>query len=532
MVKKPQHFRIRSAARSASKAQEQLLIQRAERLLKNPDLAFPECAGSCWFCVFKKGRRSVEKVRRYAEDEKKLEALAERGDDFAKAYAGLMLIRKKGRAPYLFAVKTPFGPVAYALRGTARKERLIGMQNFDHPKARLIGVMDLVRSKGLHIYSFQDKMVCTGKSPTPPEEFVDYAIGQLRLNLARSGREFLCRHLLESKAERRRVPPPHLEISWLPARVKLRVCERCSRPGENSLLTLLTLMAIHAPRLHFRISPRGGFECEGSCGECRVPAVELDKETREDYLHGKLGDRELIERQTLKGLKLLREGGEGLYILGKRCFGGNRDAFIKALNPTEEERVGLEAILREIKGPVVVEGETAAKVLESFWEKYGERAMEAVCGDTEVARRLFRDSNATRVPPSKLLKDAIAAVRQKEVISKLPMYGKLPEVARFANEMARIYITRGPEETARAIERYKTEDSSVKSTAYAFLIAMGMQASKEWQYMVHEVEFAKYLLPYVKKLLSAGPEDYHSCLQALLSATGSTELIRLPDKNE
>ena len=74
-MKKQQHMRIRSAARSAAKVQEKALIDKAQRLLKNPDLAFPECRGSCWFCIFKGGRRSLEKVRDAADDEKKLERM-------------------------------------------------------------------------------------------------------------------------------------------------------------------------------------------------------------------------------------------------------------------------------------------------------------------------------------------------------------------------------------------------------------------------------------------------------------------------
>ncbi|MGQ9582061.1 MAG: hypothetical protein ACUVV6_00920 [Thermoplasmatota archaeon] len=525
-MKKPQHFKIRSAARSASRAQEELLVQRAERLLKDPDLAFPKCRGSCWFCVFKRGRRSLDKVREAAEDERRLEAMTERGNDFAKAYAALLLIRKKGRAPYLFAVKTPFGDITYALRGSAKKERLIGMQNFDHPKARLVAVMDIVRAGKLHVFSFADGMVCTGKSPAPPEGFVDYAVGQLKVKLTRSGRDYLCRHMLEARGERR--PGPHLEIEWLPARARLRFCERCAQPGENSLLTLLTMMAIPTPRKHFRVSPRGVFECAGDCGSCALPEVELDKETLEDYLHGKVGDRALVERQRIKGLRMLRESGARVFVLGKRCFGDSMKAFIDAINPAEEERVGLEAVLRRMKGPVVVEGETAGRVLEDLWGEWGGVALEAVCGDAEVASRVAEQSAGSKKPPGQLLKDAIACVRQKELISRLPVYRRLPEVAKFADDMTRVYLTRGAEDTARAIERYKTEDSGVKSTAYAFLLAMGMQASKEWQYMVHEVEFADYLLPHVRKLLASKPEEYHANLQALLSATGSTESIPEP----
>ncbi|MBM4248060.1 MAG: hypothetical protein FJ149_01215 [Euryarchaeota archaeon] len=530
MKTKFDNLKIRSGARASTKAQERALIEKAERLRKDPDLAFPRCEGSCWFCDFKSGRRSCEKVLDAAEEEKKLERLAESGNEFARALAGTLLLRKQGKVPYLFALKTPFGEVAYAIRGSVKKERLVMMQHFDHPRAKLLGVVDLVRDKKLHIFAFEDRMVCTGRDPRPPEGFVDYLVGQLKTPLDKYGRNYLCRHLADTRAAKHIAPLPHLEISWKPAGVALRLCERCARPGENTLLSMLTYMAIPNPRLEFDFSARGGFECEGKCEGCRIPQVEMDQKTREKYVHGELDDRGLIEKQTIKGLQAIREGGVKVYILGRRCFGKDLDAFIDALNPNEEERIGLTTVLKTVKGPVVVEGETAAAMLEKFWEEHGEAAMEAVCGDREVACGLMEKYRGTKMGPSQLLKEAIACVRQKEIISQLPVYGKLPAVAKFADEMARIYFTRGKEDAARAIGDFTSEDSGVKSTAYAFLLAMGIEANRQWQYMVHEREFAEYLLPAARKFLESTPETYHQNLQAMLSATGSTETIPEPKR--
>jgi len=529
-MKKFDNIKIRSGARASTKAQEKALIEKGDKLLKNPDLAFPSCDGSCWFCLFKGGRRSLDKVRKFAENEKMLERLAESGNDFSKAYAALLLLRKQGKVPYLFAVKSPFGEIAYAIRGNVKKERLIGMQHYDHPKARLIAVMDIVRDRKLHIYSFEDRMVCTGRHGTPPPGFLDYVVSQLKTDLEKHGGDHLCHHLKEAAGRKGFGSVPKLEIEWIPAGAKLQFCERCARPGENTLLTMLTFMAIPNPRAEFSFHAQGGFECIGKCEACRIPDTDMDKETAEKYLHGELDDKKLIDLQTMKGIVKIRDGQTRIYLLGRKCYGKDLKRFIDAMNPNEEERVGLETILRRVKGPVIVEGETAAVMLESFWQEHGEAAMEAVCGDKEVACELIEKYEGTKMGPSQLLKEAIACVKQKEIIARLPVYAKLPAVARFADEMARIYFTRGKEDTARAIEKYTTEDSSVKSTAFALLLAMGIEANKSWQYMIHEVEFADYLRPAAEKFIRSTPEDYHRNLQALLSATGSTEVIPEPKK--
>ena len=109
---KEKHYTLRAGARASTKAQERALLDKAERLLRDPDLAFPKCEGSCWFCDFKGGLRACEKIRDKADDEKALERLGETGNDYARAYAGLLLLRKQGKVPYLFSAKSPFSALA------------------------------------------------------------------------------------------------------------------------------------------------------------------------------------------------------------------------------------------------------------------------------------------------------------------------------------------------------------------------------------------------------------------------------------
>jgi len=529
-VAQEKHYKIRSGARASTKAQERMLIDKAEKLLKHPELAIPECEGSCWFCDFKSGLKKMESIRSVAEDEKKLERLTESGNDWGKAFAALLLLRKQKKIPYLFSAKTPFGEIAYAVRGSARKELLIGMQYYDHPRVRLVAVMDAVRNKKIHIFSFDDRMVCTGKIAAPPKDFIDFLVKQLGTELEKSGKAYVCRHLVDIKTEEGMVPVSYIEIDWKPAGTCFRICEKCVKAGKNTLLSILTHMAVPNPRLEFSFDAKGGFECHSKCTSCRIPKTVLDAKSSEKYLHGELDDRGLIDKLTMQCLRELKDGTAKVYVLGKKCFGKDSKGFLEGLKPSEEERIGLEAVLEALKGPVIIEGETAVKVLETYWDEHGERAMEAVCGDIEVARELLERYKNSKMSPSQLLKEAIAVVKQKEIIAKLPTYAKLPAVAKFADEMARIFFTRGKEDTARAIEKYFSEDASVKATAYAMLLAMGLQASKQWQYMETEREFAEYLKPTAEKFLASTPENYHECLQALLSATGSTERILEPKK--
>ena len=115
--------------------------------------------------------------------------------------------------------------------------------------------------------------------------------------------------------------------------------------------------------------------------------------------------------------------------------------------------------------------------------------------------------------------------KKKTIISLLPEYDKLPSIAEFADQMARIYMTKGVDDTARAIEKYRSGDTKIKSVAYAFLLALERGEGKKWQYTQTEFDFAQFLKDPAEQLLKSEPTEYNHSLQTLLSATGSTEKI-------
>ena len=141
-MNKPKRMRIRTGARTASKVQEKELISKAKKIRKNPDLILPACEHE-GRCHFDKIRRQIGRVQSVADDDKKLAKLAKSGDQLARAYAATLLLSHSEKAPYLAVFRTPFGEVAYAMRGKVKKEKLIGVQHYDKPKWKLLSVLDL-----------------------------------------------------------------------------------------------------------------------------------------------------------------------------------------------------------------------------------------------------------------------------------------------------------------------------------------------------------------------------------------------------
>jgi hypothetical protein len=526
-MKKQKRMRIRTGARTASKVQEKELISKAKKLLKNPDFIVPKCEHE-GRCTFDKIRRQIKRVQSLADDDKRLAKLARSGDQLARAYAATLLLAHSEKAPYLAVFRTPFGEIAYALRGKVKKEKLIGVQHYDKPKWKLLSVIDLASKKGLHIYSTKKGMVCMGKEAKPPEYFVKEMISGLKYDLKKEGKIYTCDHIsLKDLEKRKPTSNPYILLKWKSADINIGVCDKCNSKKSNIMASITQNIAIPKPEDDFDIDVITSLRCKTDCEHCNIEKhLDVDEETKKSYFEGTLSDYGLMKKHLENYEEFLKNGDKKVYVKDEDCYGNDMNAFIDALNPMEEERKGLKTILEKVDTPVVVSKATPNKVLGMFWEEYGKEAIKAIVGDEQTVQRLFDEAD-TSTSPSQVLKEASILTKERDIISALPRYKVLPPIAKFANNIARIYMTQGKNDTLRAIEHYKGGDTRIKSVAYAFLLALEQGASKKWQYTKTEIDFAQFLKEPASKLLNSGPEEYHDNLQGLLSATGSTKKLIL-----
>jgi hypothetical protein len=530
-------YRIRTGARTASKVKEKELIQKAKKLRKNPDLVLPTCDESCRFCPFDKIRRQLDKISEYSDDEKALEKFTSKGDNIARAYAATLTLPLKGKIAYLAPFRTPFGEIHYWYKPGVKREKLIGVQYYDDPVLRMFGVLDIVKKKGLFIYSQNDKMVCTGRNPDPPKKFIDQMIESLKTSVKPvkigDATIYVCPHL-DAKKIKNESPAknPYLKIDWLSADVTIGLCERCAKNSkENTYLKLVSRIAGKKVHDDFDIRTISKPLVDTKCSVCSDQnELNISEELFEKYKDGLISDQDLIETHQQDFKDELIGSSKKHYILDHVCYGTNLDTFIKKLEPEDIEKTALKVVLKKVPTAVVVSKATPNKVLSHYWKEYGREAIMSVTEDRDFSNKMFKKSDINKIPPSQILKDASYNFKHLNIIKALPSYDKLPIVAKFADEIARTYMTRGPEDAARAIEHYRSTDTRIKTVAFAFLLALNKGTSKQWQYTDTEKEFADYLKESALKLLNSEPEDYHTALQDLPRATGSTEQIKREDK--
>ncbi|MFQ6128886.1 MAG: hypothetical protein ACE5QW_08310 [Thermoplasmata archaeon] len=504
--------KVRSKARTAAKKKERELIARAKRLRDGPDPIIPECAAECRKCPFEKMRTKLLKLLKYRDNKRKLASLSNFGSDFTKAYAATLLLAAQQKAPYLAVARVGNKDIAYAQRGKAKKELLIGFQHYDEPDARLLAVADIARKNGLFIFSTKEKMICTGTTGRPPKQYVREAIGRMKYPFQKSADGYIS---VEAGDE------TILQVRWIPAEISIKVSRSRSSSKRNIASVILNRMLYpqNVSVLDMRIHP--GFRHARGGDDCPLKTLtKVSRDLRDKHMSGKVSDREFIDMH----LDAVREKGgtldQRIFAVGMTCFDDDSEAFIESLRPNEVEREALRALLDNLNENIILDEASPSKVLDMFWREAGLEALKAVLHDEDAASRFYERSLSSEETPSHFVREAFQSAQREKILADLPKYKRLPPVARFCDRIARIYKTEGSAAAAKEIRRDSSREKAYKALEYAFLLALNEGKGEEWRYTEDERGFGVHLKSAAEGLLSAKPEDYDASLRNLLAMSG------------
>jgi hypothetical protein len=520
------NFKIRSGARTTSKAQQKQLIKKAKALRKDPDLILPECQGKCFRCPFNKVRRSLYKISDKSDNERFLESRSNKGDPISRAYAATLTLIHTKKAPFLGRLRTPQGEVGYVFRGKAKKEKLIGVQYYDNPFWRMFLVADIVKKKKLHMYSSKDKMYCTGKVADPPEEFVKETLKSLKVDLRKHKHLYTCKHLdPKDVLNENPVQYPYILVKWISGEVTVAACHNCVKSKKEFLFgSLGKFIADKDIKRDFDVSVFSKPVCRSKCKKCIVEEVyEVDEDLLEDYKNAEIIDDGLITKY-IEDLKKAYKRGRGIKFIAEGvCYGEAKEEFLKAMNPSLEEERAIKLILDEIKDPIIMDRATTSRFLSEYWDVYKEEALVEISKDKKFVKEMLADETRS-LSPNQMIREANIHYNVENILSKLPTFEKMSPVARFADEVGRVFMAKGDEETERYIEKNRGTQTKVNKIAAALLFALNREGRK-WQFTSAEGDFGMHIKPIAKKFLESTPKNYKRNLQKLISSTGSTEKI-------
>ncbi|MFW6038118.1 MAG: hypothetical protein ACOC89_01095 [Candidatus Saliniplasma sp.] len=505
----------------ASGTEQRKLVNNARELQKNPMKIVPECQGNCLLCKFGRVKRKVKKIEKYKEDEDTLKKYAKRGPGLSKALAGTLLLAIAGKAPRLGTTRTPRGEVSYAKRGSARKNRLVGLQHFDDPNLRLIAYTKEAK-KGYYLYSLGDKVVCTGKKDAPPEKFIEESISNSSYGFKSENGIYYCSRSSKSRDK------TYFKLIWDSADKKFIIDSVCAKKDSNLFIDLVSGMISKDNSNSFNIKAEYRMDCQSDCDNCSFGEyIAVKSELKEDYFNGKISDKKFIELFEKHSFDAVKNKGS-VYAIGNRCYGKKLDEFLSDLRYEDYEEPAVKAVIKKTKG-LVLENGTVNEFFSRLWDKNGLNAVYALVQDKEKAKELYDKHDLGDHKPREILKEAVKIRQEDEKLSSLPDFKKLPPKAKLADELARIYKVEGRESAVKWLEDIEIDDTRMRSLAYGFMKALGEGNSFRWKYSENEVESGEFMEEYIKALLEATGDDYTRALKDLLKISGSTDKIEVKD---
>jgi len=505
-------MRFRRGPRKASEIQKKNLIKNAKSLSEDPMKVVPECQDSCLFCKFGRAKRKIKKIKKYVDNERKLEKYAKRGPDLSQAVAGTILFGIQEEAKKITTAKSPEGEIAYAKKGGATKKRLVGVQHFDDPKKRLIAFSKEAQ-KGYYFYSLEGKIVCTGKKPNPPDKFVETAIENVPYQISEKDGDYNCGHVRKDKGI--------LDLHWESIDKTFSICEDCAQDSINLFKTLTERMLSPDNSKSFTVAARIGLKCEGDCESCELTRkIPVSDELTDKYFNN-ISDKEFIVRYSEEARSVIKKEKK-IFIIGNTCYGKNKKEFLKNIAHERWERPALVKLMKKTDGAVLDDG-TVNEFLELYWENHKTEVLSSIFEDEESIEEVLSKD----LRPREILRELNEIKKKKEEMETLPEFKKLPPEAKFADKIARVYKVKGQEGAINEIESHNISETRLKSIAYGFYIVFGKGDSKRWKYEDSEVDSGKFLSDHIEELLHSEGEDYAEKLQNVVKMSGSTAAVVL-----
>jgi hypothetical protein len=306
----------------------------------------------------------------------------------------------------------------------------------------------------------------------------------------------------------------YLLIEWKSAHLSICLCENCAKTTKNTIFTISKYM------LQRNLSEDFSIDVITPIGKHSGVLPKQKTEHLLEYLSGTLTDYEFMKQSSKSQEESVKHQEEKILVLDGVSYGTDIPRFIDALHPNTYEKAALEFILQKTQEPLILSKITPNKLLERYWNQYGNEFLESLLHNTKTAESLFHLDDT----PSNIVMFAFEYEQRRKILAQLPHFDSLPPLASFADTVARTYRTFGEAKALAEIKKHPDTPKG-KSLAYAFLLSFGKATEVKWKYSKEEIDYGEFLQPQAKKLLDCPPEEYQNVLQELLTSSGSSETI-------
>ena len=542
--------------KQASKEIQRRLESNLETLLDDPECFVPEITGELGKVSFfgSKDRmamtlKEIEILAAKRHDQRwlKKRMVKKGGDEVCRALAGSLLAAGEEDLSTVSVFKHPlYGTSSYLRRGNGKQSHLAGIQNFNHPRLRLL-VWDGHAKAGQHFFSWDGGFVCSCSKAEAPPEWIDWVLDKSSVDL--SGEEVRWTVGLTEEMVR---GEEFSENGWVLLTfqdgTKVGISPTSLAKTEEPFAQSLAITMMPPNKLgevceaEWMWRPRGWPEGED------LPSEGLERlgEVLDTWLRMSLDDAKLSEACRASVLNSIEEG----HVVGSSWFHEeDRAGFLNHLTGTDDEKRAISTILDSLDKGIHIRSDGVVLSLDSnvvrmeegachpnlvsLWPTHGKTVLAGMFGLSDEESQGILDRQARRKQGfGAFLRELGEELDTQMRLRRLPWENEeLPEPLGMADRLIRKAIGDGVPSTVSLARKGKGLESAM---GWSWLVVHNKTESDAWRFDESIRDKGGDWVPALQALWDAAEdlllndieeaeEDYRNAMKWLAESSGVSE---------
>jgi len=534
--------------KKASKEIQQRLDTNLEALLEDPESFLPE-----FRCELGKPRRDmvamtlreVDYVSQKRHDRRWLSKrmVKRRGDIVCRALAGSLLAAGEEDTSTVSVYNSPiYGASSFIRRGNGKQSHMVGIQNFTHPKLRLL-VWDDHAKAGHWFFSWEGGFVCSGTEAKAPEEWIESSLKNSSVTFSRDDIRW-SKGLEKEIVENEQIT----DSGWLKLNfgdVVVGLCSSSLSKTKDEPFVPSIALGMMPPKISAVVDAEWMWRPKGWPEERELPEEGKERlnEVIQAWMNLAVPDDKIARACKDAILGSIEEG----FISGNHWFADDsRDELLIHLQGTDDERNALAVILDSFEGGVYVrrdgvvldsendvirfDDSSCHSILIALWEKYGLGVLEELFGITDEEASMILNRQIKRKQGfGAFLRELGENLSTSKRLDRLPWESdSLPSPLNFADNLVRGAVENGIASTVSKARKGKGLDMAM---GWAWLNVHNRTESDAWRFDESSRDKGGDWVPALQALWDAAEdlllkdnldaiEDYKAAMGWLTEVTG------------
>ena len=542
--------------KQASKEIQRRLEANLDGLLDDPESFVPEITGELGKVSFFGHKdkmamtlKEIEIVATKRNDHRwlKKRMVKKGGDEVCRALAGSLLAAGEEDLSTVSVFKHPlYGTSSYLRRGNGKQSHLAGIQNFNHPRLRLL-VWDGHAKAGQYFFSWDGGFVCSCSTPNAPSDWISWVLDKSSVELSGEGVRWtsgLTEEVVENDG--------FTESGWLlltfQDSTKVGISPASLAKTEVPFAQSLAISMMPPNKLGSICEAGWMWRPKGWPEDMALPDEGIERlgEVLDSWLRMSLDDARLSESCRSSILNSIEEG----YVVGTSWFGeDDREGFLDCLSGTEDEKSAISVILDSLSKGIHVRSDGVVLDLDSdvvrmeesschpnlvsLWPKYGKTVLQGLFGlSDEASIEILERQSRRKQGFGAFLRELTESLDTEMRLKRLPWENEeLPPPLRMADSLVRKAVGDGVSSTVSLARKGKGLDSSM---GWAWLVVHNRTESDAWRFDETIRDKGGDWVPALQALWDAAEdlllndieeaeEDYTNAMKWLAESSGVSE---------